>query len=125
MEIYMEEDTNIFITDDNDDSSGQKIKVVRKDAKDGKNHIYIHSDSDDDNDVQVISKEGNGFFFIDTDGGEDPLYIVDGKQSNAKKVKKMAPDTIESITILKGGSAVENYGKKAKDGVIEITTKKN
>ncbi|WP_289644443.1 hypothetical protein [Maribacter aestuarii] len=50
--------------------------------------------------------------------------MVDGKASNAKKVKEMAPETIESINILKGESAIKKYGKKAKDGVIEITTKK-
>lgn len=125
MDIHIEEDTNIFITDDNDDSSRKKIKVIKKDTKHGKNHIYIHSNSDDENDVEVINKEGTGFFFIDTDGGKDELYFVDGKTSNAKKVKKMAPEMIESINILKGDSAVRKYGKKAKDGVIEITTKKD
>ena len=125
MDIHIEEDTKIFITDDNDDSNSKKIKVVKSRNNNGQNHVYIHTDSDDENDVHVISKEGNGFFFIDTDESKDELYIVDGKPSNAKKVKKMAPDTIESINILKGESAVEKYGKKAKDGVIEITTKKN
>ena len=34
------------------------------------------------------------------------------------------PSSIESINVLKDGSAKEKYGKKGKNGVIEIITKK-
>ena len=56
--------------------------------------------------------------------GEEPLFIIDGKVQNHKKMKDLNPDRIESISVLKDKSAVEKYGEKAKNGVIEITTKK-
>jgi len=52
----------------------------------------------------------------------DPLIIIDGKES--KGLKKISPDDIKSITILKDESATKLYGDKAKNGVLIITTKK-
>ena len=40
-------------------------------------------------------------------------------------VNKIDPETIQSITVIKGGPAIDKYGEKAKDGAIIITTKKN
>lgn len=110
MNIHMEEDSHLFIS---------------KKHKNNENNVFIHSDSEEDHDIQVISKKGNGFFFIDTDGDKEPLFIVDGKESNSKKVKRLKPDDIENIDISKGEKVIKKYGKKAKDGVVVITTKKN
>ena len=52
------------------------------------------------------------------------LYILDGKKIKKDKFENINHDNIESINVLKGDSAIEKYGKKAKDGVVEITTKK-
>ncbi len=56
---------------------------------------------------------------------DDMLYVVDGKISNAKKVNKIKPETIESINILKGESAYAAFGKKAegKKGAVLIKIK--
>lgn len=35
----------------------------------------------------------------------------------------MDPEEISSINVIKGTSATKKYGRKGKDGVIEITTK--
>ena len=40
-------------------------------------------------------------------------------------MNKVTPDTIESISILKGKTATEKYGEKGKNGVLEISTKKS
>ena len=40
-------------------------------------------------------------------------------------MKKLAPSDIESINVIKGEKALEEYGEKGKNGVIQITTKKN
>ena len=50
------------------------------------------------------------------------LVILDGKEGS--KLKDIDPDTIESISVLKGEEAVQKYGQKARYGVIEITSKK-
>jgi N-acetylmuramoyl-L-alanine amidase len=53
-----------------------------------------------------------------------PLYIVDGKETASPKIKDLPADKIESIVIWKDDPAVKKYGDKAKNGVVEITTKK-
>ena len=83
-------------------------------------------DSDDDEDIEVISgDDDSSFFFIDNDGKGEPLYYVDGKKAKSEDIKKIDPEDIERMNVLKGDKAVEKYGKKAKDGVVEITTKKS
>lgn len=53
-------------------------------------------------------------------GNNDPLYIINGIPGAANDV---APDDIESISVLKGSAAAALYGSKAGSGVIMITTK--
>lgn len=51
-----------------------------------------------------------------------PLILVDGMETDLESMV-LLPDHIETITILKGQSATDKYGDKAKDGTILITTK--
>lgn len=54
--------------------------------------------------------------------GTSPLYIVDGFQlDNALNV--INPNDIESISILKGASAIAIYGSRGSNGIIIIKTK--
>lgn len=75
-------------------------------------------------------------------GSNQPLFVVDGVPiSNSSfngtrneiiaggadvgnRAGDLNPDDIESISILKGASAVALYGQRAKNGVIQVTTKK-
>ena len=50
------------------------------------------------------------------------LFILDGKA--IPSLKDIDPNTISTIQVLKDSKAVEKYGEKARNGVIEITTKK-
>ena len=50
------------------------------------------------------------------------LIVIDGKISD-NGLNTISPTEIQSIRVMKDGSAVEKYGEKGKDGVIEITTK--
>ncbi len=55
---------------------------------------------------------------------DQPLYIVDGKETrNVTDVNKINPNDIKSISVLKGESAIEQYGEKGKNGVVIITLK--
>jgi TonB-dependent SusC/RagA subfamily outer membrane receptor len=57
--------------------------------------------------------------------GEEPLLILDGEiQDAAFDLNSVSPDDIDSISVLKGQSALEFYGEKGKNGVIVITRKK-
>lgn len=62
--------------------------------------------------VQIRSSESVG----------NPLIVIDGVVSD-KKIDDIKPETIESINVLKGEMATKKYGKKGKDGVLEIALK--
>ena len=53
------------------------------------------------------------------------MYIIDGKEVSQVDGRKLNPNQIEAIEVLKGDKAIDKYGEKAKGGVIIITTKKN
>jgi hypothetical protein len=56
----------------------------------------------------------------------EPLYVLDGKVQTGKTIRELVnldPNQIETINVLKNEAAIAKYGEKAKEGVIEITTK--
>jgi TonB-dependent starch-binding outer membrane protein SusC len=55
-------------------------------------------------------------------GGNEPLYIVDGVPVG--NIDFLAPDDIESTTVLKDATSASIYGARAAGGVIVYTTKK-
>lgn len=114
-----------LIVVDGQEISEEEFEKMDTHMGEGSSKVFIHTDSDDAHDIQVVEGEGNGFFFIDTDGDEEPVFVIDGKESTSKKVKQLDPDEIESIDISKGEKALERFGEKGKNGVVEITTKKN
>lgn len=52
-----------------------------------------------------------------------PLYVIDGIQQDEGQFNNLAPNDIESITVLKDASAAI-YGVRAANGVVVVTTKK-
>lgn len=62
---------------------------------------------------------------ISSTNGKEPIYVVDGKIVEANVVSNIDPNTIQSVSVLKGESATNKYGIKAKDGAVEITMKNN
>jgi bla regulator protein BlaR1 len=56
-------------------------------------------------------------------GNGDPLYVINGvvqEKEDGDPTKEIQPDQIKSINVLKGDSAIEKYGEKGANGVIEI-----
>ena len=49
-----------------------------------------------------------------------PLVFVEGEELDYEKLEKINPKNIKSVNVLKDKSAVEKYGEKAKNGVLEI-----
>ena len=127
---------SIWVTSDDGDGELFEIKT---DSPEGKKVLLkIHEDgsvntvkgeniwiTNDDNDEDNIFEfdSGEGHIFI-SGNGKAPLYIVDGKEVK-KEDYDLDPNKIESVNVLKGKAATEKYGKKGKDGVIIIKTKKN
>lgn len=60
----------------------------------------------------------------DNTSGDAPMIIIDGEKSNQQALKKLSPDDIFSIKILKDAASTAKYGTESKNGVIIITTKK-
>ncbi|MEM8507780.1 MAG: peptidoglycan DD-metalloendopeptidase family protein [Bacteroidota bacterium] len=113
-----EEDVRIHLVTGENET--KRIRVKRQGSK-GSNDVTIIKDSDGDANVTI--GRNKGFLVVNADREGDPLYIVDGKEATAKYVRRLSRRKIERIEVLKGKSAKKKYGRKAKNGVIEITTK--
>ncbi len=53
-----------------------------------------------------------------------PLFILDGFETNLTKIIDLDMNTVESITLLKDATAKAIYGSKAANGVIVVETKR-
>ena len=53
---------------------------------------------------------------------DSPLILVDGEEWDGD-IPGISPESIGSMTVLKGSTAVERYGERGKNGVVIITTK--
>ena len=112
-----------IISNDNDEN----IEVIiESDGKNEEDDVFILSNDEDKSfKIKAIGQNyGNNKIRISKDSDKEPLYILDGKEIKRDIMEAINPNAIESINVLKGDSATKEYGKKAKDGVIEITTKK-
>lgn len=52
------------------------------------------------------------------------LVFIDLKEANQEEFKKLKPEDIESMNVLKGEEAIKTLGERGKNGIIYITTKK-
>ena len=116
---FFGDDTNQFelFNEDADDS----LKVARI-------HVFTHKDADSTM-GSWTTKGGKAnimVFRTDTEDGGDPLMIVDGvRVEKSTALSDIDPEKIATIEVLKGDAAVKKYGQDAKNGVVEITTKKD
>ncbi|RMZ61064.1 SusC/RagA family TonB-linked outer membrane protein [Chryseobacterium nematophagum] len=53
----------------------------------------------------------------------DPLYVIDGLQTNATEYRNLNPNDIESISILRDAAGTSIYGNRGANGVVVIKTK--
>lgn len=61
---------------------------------------------------------------IVTDNKVKPLIVVDGKVTK-DTLSSINPEIIESVNVIKDNDAVIKYDEKGKDGVVEISVKKD
>ncbi len=80
--------------------------------------LSVSAPSGDPTSSSQILLRGNTTLF---GANTDPLVLVDGVPSTLKTV---APEDIESIDVLKDGSAAAIYGVRGTNGVILVTTKR-
>jgi TonB family protein len=60
---------------------------------------------------------------VNKPGGNNPLYIIDGKEKSYAEMQLISPQNIKSISVLKDQNAKALYGAKGANGVILVTTK--
>jgi len=101
--------------------NGDSVYVVPSDKK-----ITIISpngiNSFSSNGKADFSKEKMAKFGLS--GAENAVYYLDGKKVDNSVLNEMNPNAINNVTVLKGASAVALYGEEGKNGVVEITSKK-
>ncbi|WP_274476273.1 M56 family metallopeptidase [Mangrovimonas aestuarii] len=86
--------------------------------------IWNSNNRDTNIDVQSFEKGDNHFYFYSDNDSDNALILIDGKEVDKSEMKKLNSEDIETIEVLKGDKAIEEYGDKAEDGVIIIKTKK-
>ena len=76
----------------------------------------------------LTEEEMNTKFYIrgisSSNGVSEPLVLIDGVESSRLDLSRMAPEDIESFSVLKDASATAMYGARGANGVILVTTKK-
>lgn len=78
----------------------------------------------------LTEEEMNTKFYIrgitsfQTGANIDPLILIDGVESSKLDLSRMAPEDIETFSVLKDASATAMYGARGANGVLLITTKK-
>jgi len=77
--------------------------------------------------TQVTGAPGDGVAVIirgqSSFGNSAPLYVIDGIPTS-DGINEIAPDDVESISVLKDAASASIYGARAANGVVLITTKK-
>ena len=76
----------------------------------------------------LTEEEMNTKFYIrgisSSNGVSEPLVLIDGVESSRLDLARLAPEDIESFSVLKDASATAMYGARGANGVILVTTKK-
>jgi len=77
--------------------------------------------------TQVTGAPGDGVAVIirgqSSFGNSAPLYVIDGIPTS-DGINEIAPDDVESISVLKDAASASIYGARAANGVVLITTRK-
>lgn len=137
-EIKSDDDDTIIMIKESDEEEGsvdayalirskgdtEKRGIIFLKSEDG--HIEMSTGKDGDRVIYFSESEGDSKrIHIRTDGkgDKDFLIVIDGKISTEEDLENLDSEKIYSITILDSEDAKKEFGDKAKDGVIKVTTK--
>ncbi|WP_159022885.1 M56 family metallopeptidase [Formosa sp. L2A11] len=114
------EDNDImFISDD--------VKTAQKTTEESKWNIEMteveSTETLDEIEENTNDNSESSTVHFRSNENEEPLVLVNGKQSTKEEVENIDPNSIEQINVLKDVKATEKYGEEGKYGVIEIILK--
>ncbi len=112
----------------------RKKEITDKYGEKGKNGVVLitlkKSPTIESNSKEIEANNSNNVTIsepqsinIKSKDGKQPLLVIDGVFADNKKLEDIDPNTIQSMSVWKDEKAIEKYGSKGNDGVIEITTK--
>ncbi len=81
-----------------------------------------------ENAAGIVAIQGKEMVFIRSEGTASenaPAYYIEhqGKMHKIKNIESIQPTEIQSISVLKGEAAIEQFGNEGRNGVIVITLK--
>ena len=100
-----------------DPNAIEKVEVIKNE-----NATKLYGNKGKDGVIIITSKNDPSKYTVKL--SDEALYKINGKEAKKVEVDKLNPNDIESVNVYKGNTAIEKYGNKAKNGVVEITTKK-
>lgn len=104
-----------------DDYSGNYDKKVAKALRGEVVGVNINSSNGNPGSAEAVRIRGFGSINNDT----QPLYIVDGKPISKEELKKLNPNEIDNVMVLKEEAATAIYGSRAVNGVVILQSKKD
>ncbi len=108
----------IIVTTKTDDSRAPKVQIEKRLT------VIDSAENNEDDTYAYESGKNETEIILHNPDAKQPLYVVDKEvQNNSFNIKEIDPEEISSINVLKGDAATKKYGKKGKNGVIEIHTK--
>ncbi len=84
----------------------------------GKENLFLQNP--DEKETIILNHRRDG------QNGSDkakPLFFIDGAEVKEWQIRKLVPEDIETIEVLKGEKAIETHGQRGENGIVEITTK--
>jgi TonB family protein len=96
------------------------MKIKMELSSFGIDRVKVISQANDNIPPKPMPKHG----FVSINTVNPPLFIVDSVIVDKSKMDQVEPDDIKSVNVLHAKSAIEKYGQLAKNGALEIKTKR-
>ena len=98
------------------------IQINNKVSKKGKEEVIIEKIIGFKS-IELKKKDEQDI--LNADPKNTPLYVIDGKETDAAAMKNFDQKLITTVDVIKGQKAIDTYGDKAKNGVVKISTTKS
>ena len=110
---YIKEERVVF------DDNAPKVKSTMMQSLQGQvNGLQIGTSSGKPGNSNVVVRGVSSL-----DKKQEPLYIIDGKPTKTEDYRKLNPNDVEKVMVLKDEKSTALYGSRGKNGVVHIVTK--